>query len=44
VPFALADLSSAAPQFLGAARRFGRAGLLPVDLVDRIGPDTAPAA
>ncbi|UOY03858.1 DUF1028 domain-containing protein [Blastococcus sp. PRF04-17] len=34
----LADLSSCAPQFVEAARRFGRAGLLPADVVERILP------
>lgn len=34
----LADLSATAPQFLEAARRFGPAGLLPQDLLDRLLP------
>jgi len=34
----LADLSSCAPQFVEAARRFGRAGLMPADVVERILP------
>jgi hypothetical protein len=38
----LADLAAGAPQFLEAARRFGRAGLLPADLVARIVPDAGP--
>jgi uncharacterized Ntn-hydrolase superfamily protein len=35
----LADLAATAPQFLEAARRFGPAGLLPQDLLDRLLPD-----
>jgi uncharacterized Ntn-hydrolase superfamily protein len=34
----LADLASCAPQFLEAARRFGKAGLMPGDVIDRIVP------
>ncbi|TKJ21527.1 DUF1028 domain-containing protein [Blastococcus sp. CCUG 61487] len=34
----LAELAGSAPQFLEAARRFGKAGLMPVDVVDRIVP------
>jgi len=34
----LADLAAAAPQFVEAARRFGKAGLLPADVVERILP------
>ena len=36
----LADLASSAPQFLEAARRFGKAGLMPSDVVERILPAT----
>ncbi|TFV86354.1 DUF1028 domain-containing protein [Blastococcus sp. CT_GayMR20] len=34
----LADLAGTAPQFLEAARRFGKAGLMPDDVVQRIVP------
>ena len=34
----LRELSGSAPQFLEAARRFGRAGLMPADVVERIVP------
>jgi uncharacterized Ntn-hydrolase superfamily protein len=34
----LAELAGTAPQFLEAARRFGRAGLMPADVVERILP------
>jgi hypothetical protein len=34
----LGELSTSAPQFLEAARRFGKAGLMPADVVDRILP------
>jgi uncharacterized Ntn-hydrolase superfamily protein len=34
----LAELSGTAPQFLEAARRFGRAGLMPADVIERIVP------
>jgi uncharacterized Ntn-hydrolase superfamily protein len=34
----LADLAVAAPQFIEAARRFGKAGLMPQDVVERIVP------
>jgi hypothetical protein len=34
----LAELAGTAPQFLEAARRFGRAGLMPADLIERIVP------
>jgi uncharacterized Ntn-hydrolase superfamily protein len=34
----LAELTDTAPQFLEAARRFGRAGLMPADLIERILP------
>ena len=34
----LRELSGCAPQFLEAARRFGRAGLMPADVVERIVP------
>jgi uncharacterized Ntn-hydrolase superfamily protein len=34
----LAELASCAPQFLEAARRFGKAGLMPPDVIDRIVP------
>ena len=34
----LTDLASCAPQFLEAARRFGKAGLMPADVVERIVP------
>jgi uncharacterized Ntn-hydrolase superfamily protein len=34
----LTDLASCAPQFLEAARRFGKAGLMPDDVVSRILP------
>jgi hypothetical protein len=32
------ELAGSAPQFLEAARRFGKAGLLPADVVERIVP------
>jgi uncharacterized Ntn-hydrolase superfamily protein len=34
----LAELASCAPQFLEATRRFGKAGLMPADVIDRIVP------
>jgi uncharacterized Ntn-hydrolase superfamily protein len=34
----LSGLSTCAPQFLEAARRFGKAGLMPADVVERIVP------
>ena len=34
----LRELSSCAPQFLEAARRFGKAGLMPADVIERIVP------
>lgn len=34
----LAELESCAPQFLLAARRFGKAGLMPADVIERIVP------
>jgi uncharacterized Ntn-hydrolase superfamily protein len=34
----LAELTSCAPQFLEAARRFGKAGLMPADVIERIVP------
>jgi uncharacterized Ntn-hydrolase superfamily protein len=34
----LTELASCAPQFLEAARRFGKAGLMPADVVERILP------
>src|SRR5215213_2153634 len=34
----LAELASSAPQFLEAARRFGQAGLMPADVIERIVP------
>jgi uncharacterized Ntn-hydrolase superfamily protein len=34
----LGELATHAPQFLEAARRFGKAGLMPADVVDRILP------
>jgi uncharacterized Ntn-hydrolase superfamily protein len=34
----LARLAGCAPQFLEAARRFGKAGLMPADVIDRIVP------
>src|SRR5918993_1747547 len=34
----LGELAGSAPQFLEAARRFGKAGLMPADVVDRIVP------
>jgi hypothetical protein len=33
-----AGLAGCAPQFLEAARRFGKAGLLPADIIERIVP------
>ncbi|MFD2092012.1 DUF1028 domain-containing protein [Blastococcus deserti] len=35
----LEQLASCAPQFLEAARRFGRAGLMPAEIVERIVPE-----
>ncbi len=37
----LSDLNSCAPQFLEAARRFGKAGLMPSDVIERIVPPRA---
>ena len=37
----LEDLALSAPQFLEAARRFGKAGLMPADVVERIVPPAA---
>jgi uncharacterized Ntn-hydrolase superfamily protein len=34
----LGELASCAPQFIEAARRFGKAGLMPADVIDRIVP------
>jgi uncharacterized Ntn-hydrolase superfamily protein len=34
----LTELASCAPQFLEATRRFGKAGLMPADVIDRIVP------
>jgi uncharacterized Ntn-hydrolase superfamily protein len=34
----LAELATCAPQFLEAARRFGKAGLMPTDVIERIVP------
>ena len=34
----LGELATHAPQFLEAARRFGKAGLMPADVIDRILP------
>jgi uncharacterized Ntn-hydrolase superfamily protein len=34
----LADLGTCAPQFVEAARRFGKAGLMPPDVIERIVP------
>jgi uncharacterized Ntn-hydrolase superfamily protein len=34
----LGELAGTAPQFLEAARRFGKAGLMPADVIDRIVP------
>jgi hypothetical protein len=34
----LAELAGCAPQFLEAARRFGKAGLMPADVIERIVP------
>jgi uncharacterized Ntn-hydrolase superfamily protein len=39
----LTQLGTAAPQFLEAARRFGKAGLMPADVIERIVP-AAPGA
>jgi hypothetical protein len=36
----LGELAASAPQFLEAARRFARAGLMPGDLVERILPES----
>jgi hypothetical protein len=37
----LEELATCAPQFLEAARRFGKAGLMPADVVERIVPARA---
>jgi uncharacterized Ntn-hydrolase superfamily protein len=37
----LAELAKSAPQFLEAARRFGKAGLMPADVIERIVPARA---
>ncbi|MGZ4545544.1 MAG: DUF1028 domain-containing protein [Blastococcus sp.] len=37
----LTDLAASAPQFLEAARRFGKAGLMPADVIERIVPPAA---
>jgi uncharacterized Ntn-hydrolase superfamily protein len=37
----LAELASSAPQFVEAARRFGKAGLMPADVIERIVPARA---
>jgi hypothetical protein len=37
----LEELATCAPQFLEAARRFGKAGLMPADVIDRILPTSA---
>jgi uncharacterized Ntn-hydrolase superfamily protein len=37
----LSELATCAPQFLEAARRFGKAGLMPADVIDRIVPARA---
>jgi uncharacterized Ntn-hydrolase superfamily protein len=37
----LTDLAACAPQFLEAARRFGKAGLMPADVIERIVPRAA---
>jgi hypothetical protein len=34
----LVELGACAPQFLEAARRFGKAGLMPADVIERIVP------
>jgi hypothetical protein len=34
----LCQLSATAPQFLEATRRFGKAGLMPADVIERIVP------
>ena len=34
----LGELADRAPQFLEAARRFGKAGLMPADVIERIVP------
>jgi hypothetical protein len=34
----LTELAATAPQFLEAARRFGKAGLMPADVIERIVP------
>jgi hypothetical protein len=34
----LGELATCAPQFLEAARRFGKAGLMPADVIERIVP------
>ena len=34
----LEELATTAPQFLEAARRFGKAGLMPIDVIERILP------
>ena len=38
----LIELGASAPQFLEAARRFGKAGLMPADVIDRIVPAPTP--
>jgi uncharacterized Ntn-hydrolase superfamily protein len=37
----LTELAACAPQFLEAARRFGKAGLMPADVIERIVPRAA---
>jgi hypothetical protein len=39
----LTELSTPAPQFLEAARRFGKAGLMPADVIERILPAASEA-
>ncbi|MGY1720067.1 DUF1028 domain-containing protein [Blastococcus sp. SYSU DS0552] len=39
----LVELAASAPQFIEAASRFGKAGLMPADVVDRIIPPVPPA-
>ena len=34
----LGELQSCSPQFVEAARRFGKAGLMPADVIERIVP------
>jgi hypothetical protein len=36
----LGELAGTAPQFLEAARRFGKAGLMPADVIERIVSDS----